>query len=235
MDVSFDSPDLIQLVRKLESFARRGIPHAARNGLNATAFAAREQWQREIQFSMTLRNDWTRRSIQVTQARGNDVAQMESKVGSVADYMETQEHGGTERKKHKHGVAIPTSIASGEGRGARPRRRLVRRPNRLPSIQLTPRIGDSQKRRNAIAIGGALRAGRKYVFLELEKRSGIFKLSGGKRRPKIDLLWDLTKASVRIPPTRTLGHTLQNIGPQTKAAIQGALIAQLQRHGVARF
>lgn len=235
MQITFDSPDVIHLKNALYNMARRGVPHASRNALNAVAFAAREQWQRELQFAMTLRNDWTRRSIQVTKAKGTDVASMESKVGSAAGYMEVQEHGGTERKKHKHGVAIPTGVASGEGRGARPRKRLVRAPNRLPKIQLTPRIGDNQKQRNAIAIGAALRAGRKHVFLELEKRKGIFRLSGGKRKPRVDLVWDLTRPSVRIPPTRTLGLTLQNIGPRMKQAIIGALIAQLQHHRVAHF
>lgn len=233
MEIRFFSPDLIDLRNKLYSFAARGVPHAARNALNRSAFRAREQWQREIFFSLTLRNRWTERSIQVNRAGGLNIAAMEAKVGSTADYMRTQEEGGVERKKHKVGVPIPTPISSGE-RG-NPRRRLVRPMHRLPNIQLRPRIGATQKQRNAIAIEGARRAGKKHVFLELERKKGIFRLSGGKRRTKIELVHDLSRTSVRIPATHTLQDALRNVQRHLPDIAVRAMVEQLERYRVVGF
>lgn len=236
MEIRLDVPEVADLAKKLEEASKKAVPHAARNALNTIAFTARERWQRQLYFSdMVLRNRWTERSIQVDRARGTNVSTMQSVVGSTAPYMRVQEEGGTERKEHKHGVPIPTTVASGEGRGARPRRRLVRSPHRLPKIVLQPRIGADRRQRTAIAISQAARTGRKHVFLELEKRKGIFRLRGGKRRPKVDLVWDLSQPSVRIPATRTLQETLAGMGPHATQAMQAALIAQLQRHQVPGF
>lgn len=235
MQIRFDSPDLIDLRNRLYEMARKGVPHAGRNALNRAAFATREQWQRQIYFDLTTRNAWTARSIQVDQARGLDVARMEATVGSAAPYMRTQEEGGVEQKQGKHGVAVPTPVASGEGRGARPRRRMVRGPNKLPNIQLTARIGGTQKQRNAIAISGALRTGRRHVFLETENKKGLFRISGGKRRPKIDMVWDLTKPSVRIPATPTLQPALQAVQRRLPDILVRTLLEQLQRHRVVGF
>lgn len=230
MEIHFNAPGLQQLRRSLSIYARRGLPHAGRNALNGIAFAAREEWQRQAASKMTLRNTWTTRSMRVVKARGINLRGMESVVGSVADYMATQEDGGVERKRGKHGVSIPTSVASGEGRGANPRQRLVRRPNRLGSIQLAARPGKTSRQRNAIAISQARASGRKYVFLDLGRRRGIFRVSGGKRRPKIDMVWDLTRPTVRIPATHTLQRTLDAINPsRTIPIMQRALMEQLQR------
>ena len=229
MEINFRSPDLIKLREALRSYARRGLPHAARNALNGIAFEARERWQQEMAEAMTLRNTWTTRSVRVVKARGTNVRRMEAVLGSLAAYMATQEEGGQLRKKHKHGVSVPTSVASGEGRGAQPRRKVVRRPNRLPNIHLATRIGSSRKQRNVVAIRMAIAAGRKFIFLELERHQGIFRLSGGKRRPRVDMLWDLSRPSVRIPPTHTLGKTMGAMPQRATIHLERALLAQLAR------
>lgn len=229
MLIRFDAPDVIELRNALYNFARKGVPHASRSALNAVAFEARKEWQRQIDDAMVLRNKWTTRSIRVVKARGTNVSRMESVVGSVATYMATQEDGGTIQRSGKHGVSIPTSVASGEGRGAQPRKRLVRRPNRLPNITLAPREGRSRAQRNAIAIRRAIASGRKYVFLDLEARQGIFRIAGGRRRPRLDLIWDLSRPTVRIPPTRTLARTLRTIEPRLAPVLRRALQEQLDR------
>jgi hypothetical protein len=152
---------------------------------------------------------------------------MVASVGSVAEYLEKQEFGGTGKG------TIPTPVSSGEGRGARPRKRLVRRPNRMGSITLAERRRVADRRqRNAIAIRAALKSGRKFVFLELERRKGLFRLKGGKRNPQVDMLWDLSRKSVRIRPNPTLGPTLRLIEPRLLEIHAGSLLEQLKRNRV---
>lgn len=229
MRFSVDTSELAQLEASLARLSRRAIPYAARNTLNAAAFEGRREWVDQIEKTFTLRNKWTTRSLRVVKARGTSMRGMQATLGSVAPYMATQEEGGVLRRTGKHGVAIPTSVASGEGRGARPRRRMVRRPNRLPSIQLGARglSSMSKRQRNAVAISLAQRAGRKFVFLELERRKGIFRLSGGKRRPRLDLVWDLSRPAVRIPQSGTLERALRSILPTLPRIQERALVDQI--------
>lgn len=237
MDVIFDERKLQRAVNVLGNFARRGIPHATRNGLNASAFEGRKAWTKEVEKAFTLRNTFTTRSLRVQKARGIDMRKMHSVLGSTADYMAEQETGGTERKSGKHGVPIPTPTSSGEGRAAK-RLRPVRRPNWLPKISLANRgsqTGMHRQQRNAVAIRKARKAGRKYVLLELEKRVGIFRLSGGKRRPKVDMVWDLSQPTVKTKPARTLRQTLWLITPTLPRLHVRAILEQLRRAGIRGF
>lgn len=229
-EVSFHGLD--ELRSAVAGFARAGVPEAARRALNRTAFDAREEWQEQMRTRLTLRNRWTEGSVRVIQARGTKPERMVATVGSLADYMALQEEGGTISKSHKHGVTIPTTIASGEGRASH-RKKVVRRPNRLPNIVLANRVGQTRKQRNAIAIRQALADGRKYVFLELERRAGIFRLSGGARRTKLDMVWDITRPAVQIPATPTFQEMLDVIGPVFEQHLIEAL--QYEVHEMERW
>lgn len=236
-EIDFEMRDLQRWNDALERFARRGIPFVARNTLNSAAFLGRKIWvEGALPSELTLRNKWTARSIRVKKARGRDVRRMESKLGSLADYMRVQELGGVERKTGTHGVAIPTSVASGEGRGKQTRQRLVRRPNRLPNISLgqRPRAGMSRQQRNLVAVKMAVATKRRFVFLDLGRRKGIYRVRGG-RRPRIDLIWDLTHPSVRIPPSATLQKTLAVVTPQIPGLAKRAMLQQLRFHRVVGF
>lgn len=183
--------------RKLRKLNKRGIPFAELETINRAAFETQKDVRQNLGDDMTLRNSWTVRSVLVNRAT---LSTMESSVGSVQPYMETQEKGGTETSTGKHGVTIPTSVASGEGRNAKPRRKAVRRPNRVSNIQLAKTARSSnRKQRNAIAISTAVRTGKRYVFLELQQRKGIFRIYGGKRKPRIEMIQDLTRRSITTP------------------------------------
>ena len=123
MQATLHAPDIERLRRALETYAERGVPHAVRKALNASAFEARKAWISRIESTFTLRKAWTTRSVRVSKARGTSMSRMEAVLGSTAPYMAIQETGGTKRKGGRHGVPIPTSVSSGEGRGARPRPR----------------------------------------------------------------------------------------------------------------
>lgn len=235
MQFNFDDREFRELSNKLHRFARRGVPYAARNALNTAAFTARKDWQGEIEDTFVLRNKWTTRGIRVKKARGRDLARMSSRVGSAEQYMRDQEGGATIRKPGSHGVPIPTSVASGEGRGKQPRKKVVRRPHRMRNIQLQNRVGTSRKQRNAIAIRRAKAAGKKFVWLDLERNKGIFRLYGGKRRTRLEMIYEVDRPSVRIPPTRTLRKTLRAMRAKFPEIHKDAIRDQLRRNRVAHF
>ena len=153
-------------------------------------------------------------------------------MGSLAAYMETQEFGGMETGGGKY-QPIATSYAAGQGRGAK-RTKLPRKPNRLQAIQLRKRTGAglSRKAANQAAIQQAAGGGNKFVFLDLGRRQGIFKVTGGKRRPKVQMVWDMSRRYVRIPATPTIGPAVRTTQQRMPQFYSEALVQQLKRHRV---
>ncbi len=224
LSVRVNLRDYKRLTRDLEAVSTRAFPHASRNALNAMAFEGRKLWQAEMGSKFVLRNSWTVRRILVDKARGVDMASMRAVLFSPDEYLIKQEQGG----ESDH--SVPTGIATGEGRGANPRRKLVRKPNQVSAIALGQRYHRGNRRqRNAVAIHAAAAEGRKFVFLDLEKRKGLFKLTGGRRSPRVDMVWDTTKKSHHIHPTPTLGPALQRLEVVAPRLMEGALIEQLKR------
>ena len=236
--VDFDDREFRQLARRLERDAPKALGYAARNALNRAAFDARKQWQREMQSTFVLRNRWTLGSIRVEKARGLDLQRMESKVGSGLKYLAKQEEGGPKGGGGAYGQPIPTGVASGEGRGARPRRRVVRPRFRLAAIHLGDRPGGSRKQRNAAAIRKAQEAGAKFVFIESGKGTGIVQIPkarrtrkrrGRRRAGKIQLLWSLAHSGVRIPPHPTLKPAFDWADRRFRRYVKAELLKQLKR------
>lgn len=227
--ITVDFSEVEELTRRLEKLNERGFPHAVRMALNDSAFKGRELYRQEMRSSMTLRNRFTEGSVRVQKARGMKPRRMESAVGSIQPYMRTQEEGGTERKRGKVGVAIPTSVASREGRNKRPKRRIVRRMSQhgLGRIELARRTGKGRKQRNAIAIAEAKRRGRKHVFLDLGRRKGIFRVGGGRRSVRIDMVWDLSRRQVRIPKNPMLRRATTRVGAFLPRIHEEALRTQI--------
>lgn len=228
-----DTSQIRKLVRDLETFSSKALPYAIRESLNRSALAAKNVWGEEIQRTMVLRNRWTLGSLRVQRVQGTmDPRRMVAVVGSMASYMAVQELGGRKGKHGKHGVAIPTHVASGEGRGSGPRQKVVRGPMKLSTIQVPTRTGSSRKQRNAVSIRKALSSGKRFVFLQLEHKQGLFRISGGKRNPRLDMVWDVSRPAVMIPRNPTLQTTLQRLGPHLPAIHLGALREQASRHRI---
>lgn len=204
--IDVNTKEIHGLERKLRAIADKAIPFATKSAINGAAFKARTAMQEQIRKKMVTRNKFTERSVRVELTKTLDISRQRASVGSVAPYMEAQEFGGTERKKGKHGVPIPTSTASGESRGVRPRRKVVRRPNQMQSLKLRKRGrgGKSRKQANFLAVRGAIKSGDRNVFLDLRRGKGIYRIKGGKRKASLHLLYDLSRSSVRIPKTPTL-------------------------------
>ena len=231
--VSIDLSDVRKLHRDLEAFAHRALPYAARNGINAGAFAGRKEWLVQQDRSFILRNKYVARSTQVTKATGMNVAHMAAFLGNLAPFMGKAERGGIERGKGGGSKPIPTNVAAGQGMSSGPRTKTVRKANWLSAIKFGKRgKAGNRKQRNAIAIRQAVAAGQRFTFLELENRKGLFRITGGKKRVNVRMVWDLSHRSVRVPASHTLERTLKAIEPRMAIIHRDAIVEQLRRNHV---
>ena len=225
-----------QMESDLKTFAARAFPFATKNTVNQGAFRARTYAQQNIDQNMTTRNKFTRNSIRVEQTRELTVSRQAAVVGSIADYLADQEFGTTKSASGSEGVALPTAYSAGQGEGARPRTRLPRKPNKMSNIQLRNRTqsGVSRKQKNLIAIKGAAASGRKFVFLNLGRTKGIFKVMGGRKRPRIKMIYDLSRPSVVIPRNPWLAPAVERARADMPDIHLRSLTFQVRRAGLFR-
>lgn len=229
---SIGDENIKQLESDLKTFAERAFPFATKNTVNQSAFAAMKIARDDLKERMTLRNRFSIQSIQVEQTRTLNVKRQAAIVGSTADYMEDQEFGTVIRKTGKEGVQIATGYSAGQE--GQKRTRFPRKANQMKTIQLQRRRkkGGSRKQRNLVAIKEAATSGTKFVFLDLGRRKGIFKVTGGKRRPKIKMVHDMTKQSVVIPKNPWLSPAVKKTTKKIPEIYKRSLIFQLKRQGL---
>ena len=229
---SWDDREFIEASHKLQNWARRGLPFAVKGTLNQAARDARVIWKGKIEREMITRNRWTVGSIKTDRARGSQIRLMKSVVGSEAPYMETQELGGVVgSKKGAEAKPIPTNFSAGGGRSTAPRRKAVRGPNRMSKITVPSRKGQSRKQRNAIQIKMAVKSGKKFTFLDLGTTKGLFKVMGGKRKPRLEMVWDLSRASITVPKNPTLKPTMRLMDQRMPRIAVREIEKQLRRRG----
>jgi hypothetical protein len=218
-----------RMLADLAKMRSKAIPYAIKNALNTAAFETRTIWQREIRSVFTNRNTYTANSVRVEQA---STTKLEAKVGSVADYMGTQEEGGTVKGGSGH-KAIPRAASAGQAAGA-PRTRLVRGRFYLGSMQLAHPQGHGGRRQsNAIAIAIARKTGKNIALLT--KRNGgkgIFFIGGGKRAIKTRMLWDVSRSSVKVHAEPTLERSLARVTPKVEHMMAASLTQQMQRFNI---
>jgi len=219
-----------QLEADLSMLSGRALPYATRNTLNVAAFRAREIAQDNVRNQMILRNRYTERSIQVEKTKSLSIPMQAAIVGSTADYMADQEFGATVRGRGSKGVPIPTSYSAGQD-GAKPRTKLTRKPNKLSSIQLkrSRKHGSDRKQRNLVAIREAVQSGRKFVYLNLGRRQGIFRIVGGKRNPAIRMVHDLSSKSVDVPRNPWLFPAMEKASAEIPKIYFKSLRFQIKR------
>lgn len=234
--IRIDTEEIKQFESDLKTFASRAYPFATKETINTTALSAREGWVSNVRNQMVLRNKFTEKSLQVEKARTLNVRNQTAVVGSTADYMEDQEFGTTINKAGKVGVSIPTTVASGEGEGAQPRRRAVPKSRRLGNISLRNNSvkGKTKKQMNFLKIKQTAKSGRKFVFLDLRKHPGIYRVTGGVRRPQIKLIHDMSKESVVVPRNPTLAPAVEDAKRVMPFIYREALIFQLKRQRLFR-
>lgn len=223
---------LDEMQRELETMAKRAVPYAARDMLNSLAFAGRKIWQDEMRASLTLRNAWTTRQALVQKASGTRMPEMQSVLGHTEDYMLRMEYGAGEHAK-RGGVFIPTETAAGQAKGSlrAGRKRAVRKSliiKVLGKVKRQPR-SLSRKARNARAIREAIRDGSRLAYLEMERKRGIYIIKGGRKRPDVRKLYDLTRPFVPMPRIPTLQRTIDRTMTQAPSIGLAAVMRQLDR------
>ena len=220
----------------LKKFRFKAFPFATKSTVNGAAFKAREFAQENIRNQMVQRNRFTVSSVRVEQSKTLNIKRQAAIIGSIVDYMADQEFGVTKTQSGKEGVPIATSYAAGQAQNAQPRTRLPRKPNKMASIQLKKRLkkGSSRKQRNFAAIRGAAQSGSKFVFLDLGRTRGIFRVLGGKRKPRIKMVWSMSKRSVIIPKNPWLAPAVRRTEPEIPRIYSDALRFQLKRHNLFR-
>jgi hypothetical protein len=232
--IDVDMEEIKQFESDLKTFKSRAYPFATKNTINSAAFNAQRGYKANAEESMTLRNKFTGQSIQVEQTRSLDVRRQVAITGSTQDYMEEQEFGAVVSKRGKIGVPIPTTSASGEGEGAQPRRRPVPRSRALGRIKLRNEgvKSKTRKQKNFLKIKFTAKAGRKFVFLDLAKHPGIYRISGGVRHPEIKLMWDMSKESTIIPRNPMLTPAVKVTERIMPRLYRDSLIFQLKRQSI---
>ena len=225
--------DIQEFEKDLKTFADRAYPFATKATLNRGAFETQKIARKDIRVKMVTRNKFTEQSVQVEQARTLNVNRQAATVGSIADYMEKQEFGGMERRGGSEGVAIATGYSAGQ-EGQQPRTRVPRKGNKLQNIRLQNRRtkGKTRQQRNLIAIQQAATTSNKFVFLDLGRRKGIFKVTGGKRNPRIKMVHDLTRQTIRIPRNPWLKPAVDRVQVLMPGFYKDALIFQLKRNNL---
>lgn len=233
--ITIDTRDIKKLSRQLEVFSSRALPTAVISGLDRAAFETRKQAISNVQESMVIRNPWTRKSIQVTRAKPMPIRYMHSVVGSVAQYMATQESGGSKVASGSEGVPLPTSYSAGQAKGAKPRTRMPRSANRMKNIQLrNNRVPISnQRQRNAIVVKMAAKGkGSKYVFLDLGRRKGIFRVTGTKRSIDVNMVHDLSNKSVVIPRNPWLMPAYERVSQRLQSIMISSMRFEARKLGL---
>lgn len=207
MQIKADFKEIKKLENFLDKFNRTGIKYATRNTLNTLAFDVRKQAQGFIQDNFINRNKWTVNSVQVNMAKGFNIDNMQSEVGSTQGYMELQEVGGRAKpEKGKH-LPIPTLTA----RIARQNNRLRSRAHKLSNIILRDKeklAFIANKRQRAIGIiENAKRNNYKHFYLDLGNVKGIFTLKNDKLR----MIYSLQYLFRKIPATHWLSKSSDKV------------------------
>lgn len=237
----FDDKQIKQYEKDLKAFASRAYPFATKATINRAAFETRSRGQENIGRQMVLRNKFAQASVRVEQARTLSVPMQAAHVGSVADFMERQEFGGIETSSGRY-QPIATAYAAGQGRNVRPRTKLPRRPNRLRNIRLTRRERNAKTRGQAVVLAAqeAVESGRRYIFLDLGQKQGVFKVVGGRKGTKrgwpkgakLQMVWDMTNRAVRTPRNPWLLPATRETQRHLGQYYAEAALFQLRRAGV---
>lgn len=232
--INIDDREIRRMEKDLKLFARGAYPFATRATLNSAAFEARRMAQENIREDFINRNRFTEGSIRVDRAVGVSVDAQAAIVGSIAPYMGLQEIGGSTGSEAGRGQSIPTAYAAGQAMNAQPRTKLPRKPNRLENIRLrhSRKRGATRQQRNVAAVKAAAGSWKRYVYLDLGRRRGIFRVVGSAKRPTLRMVYDMSRTRVVIGPRPWLSPAVQKSSAKLPQFYAQALTYQLKRRGI---
>lgn len=243
--LDIDLTEIRKLERDLTKLYERALPFANRNFINDAAFDIRREAIKEIKEKLTLRNRWTAKSIQVERSRSLNLRKQDAAVGSTEEYMLDTEFGATERATGSKGITLATGWSAGQ-KGQQPRTRLPRKANAMRNIKLENKRakGANRKQKNFLLVQQAVQTGSRYIFMDLGRRKGIFKVLGGRKAKearegkiagaRIKMVHDMTKKSVTIPATPWLTPATDRVTPKFPEMYKKRLIGQIRRANLFR-
>jgi hypothetical protein len=222
---------------QLKAFKDSALPFATRQTVNSAAFETMKRAKIRVREDFILKNKFTEKSIRVNPTRSLDVDTQEASVGSTADYMAVQEHGGIKSKKGKHGVTLPTSVAAGQAQGSKPRTKTPKPRFKMSAIKLKYKRYrySSKKQANAVAIKQAIKYQDKFVYLETGNKKGIYEIKGNRttlKITKLKMLYDLSHPGVVLKPHRWLEPSVAEVEKRMSSLYFKALKQQLIRHNL---
>lgn len=183
---------------------------AVRNTLNIQAAISRRNYLKNVQEDFTLRNTFTKRSIQFDKAEELSISQMESRTGSKADYMVMQEEGGVKKPKSGNRLAIGEKGARGGSNQSVIAKSLYLRKMKNNSVKGS--FKKNYKSRKARSVARMAVGFNKKKFLK--KADGIYMISSfksrnGRIRARMTRIYNLKKRSVKIKPTHALERAIE--------------------------
>jgi len=230
-----DTTELKRFENTLMRLNKTGLRIAREQTLNDLAFQTRKDAIEVIKKEFVVRNAFTTsgRTLKVDRAtRSRQFAE----VGHTEKYMAEQEFGFTNRPdRFTNAVAIPTPVASGERKGMAQnktvRRKPVRKPNRRNMLRMPSNKMNElpRKERNAALIKEAIKTKRRFIELERNGESSIYRVRGSMRRYQLDRMYTTEHRSIRVKPTPWLMPAQQRAVKQRDKFYQKRLQYQLDR------
>lgn len=203
--MQIDTSELRALELSLLRANKTGFRIAKEQTLNDLAFETRNQAREQIERDFMIRNRWTLspRNNPIDKAkRGKPFAEF----GSTLGYMAKQEEGFINQPDQYTGaVAIATPVASGERKGGATgktiRRKPVRKPNRRNMLKMpSKRMKELPRReRNAALIQEAIKTKKRFIELERNGETNIFRVRGNKKRYQLDRMYKTEHRAVISP------------------------------------
>ena len=230
--IKADFSEIKELEKDLKTFAAKAYPFATKSTLNGAAWKARGFAQSNIKRSFVLRNKFTEGSVRVDQARTLRVSRQEAVVGTIAGYLEAQEHGAVKTRQGGVGVPIPTSYAAGQSPGSRPRSRLITRRNKLSNIDLGSKRAGKQD--VLLKVRQAVESNKRVIF----HYDSLLRVVGGRRGTKrgwpkgarLRRIYNLSRPSIVIPKSPWMAPAAQETEKLIPGLYLEALRFQARRH-----
>ena len=205
--MNIDTTQLKAFENQLDRLNKTGLKIAREMTMNDLAFETRKQSIETINKEFTTRNKFTTsgRTLKVDRAnRSRPVAE----VGHTEDYMRDQEFGFNKRPdKFTNSVAIPTPVASGERKGMAVgktiRKRPVRKVNRKNMLKMpSNKMRELPRKQRTVAlIQEAIKTKRRFIELDRNGESSIYRVRGSKKRYQLDRLYTTEHRTIRVKAT----------------------------------
>lgn len=178
--------------RAMAKLTKEQLPRVQVNTINAVARVVHSASEKNIREKMTIRNQYTMRSMRFSPAKVRSGGQAGyAETGSISPYLPLQETGGTVRAKAQR-VPIPT--VSGARMGSKAK-------------IIAPRF-----RMNRLGVLGS--GGTKFFYAPFRK-PGIFYRKGRGKNAKLIMVRDLSRKSIKVKPTHWHTNAVKKFGTRS--------------------